>query len=78
MLRFSLLMLEADMRTSFHHQSEAQHPKSSAIHKCAGRLPHLMTPNVWTGRASQEAFGDGEVGLALMYPASLWSFCSGP
>ena len=29
------------MRTSFHHQSEAQHPKSSAIHKYAGRLPHL-------------------------------------
>jgi hypothetical protein len=23
-------------------------------------------------------FGDGEVGLALMYPASLWSFSSGP
>ena len=32
------------MRTSFHHQPEAQHPKSSAIHKYAGRLPHLMTP----------------------------------
>ena len=31
--------------TSFHHQSEAQHPKSSAIHKHAGRLPHLMTHN---------------------------------
>ena len=29
------------MRTSFHHQPEAQHP--SAIHKYAGRLPHLMT-----------------------------------
>ena len=29
------------MLTSFHHQSEAQHPKSSAIHKYAGRLPHL-------------------------------------
>ena len=29
------------MRTSFHHQPEAQHPKSSAIHKYAGRLPHL-------------------------------------
>jgi hypothetical protein len=27
--------------TSFHHQPEAQHPKSSAIHKLAGRLPHL-------------------------------------
>jgi hypothetical protein len=29
------------MRTSFHHQPEAQHPKSPAIHKLAGRLPHL-------------------------------------
>src|SRR6516164_21465 len=29
------------MRTSFHHQPEAQHPKSSAIHKKTGRLPHL-------------------------------------
>src|SRR5712691_4888176 len=36
-----LLMLEAVTRTSFHHQPEAQHPKSSAIHKNAGRLPHL-------------------------------------
>jgi hypothetical protein len=30
------------MRTSFHHQPEAQHPNSSAIHKLAGRLPHLL------------------------------------
>ena len=30
------------MRTSFHHQPEAQHPKSSAINKPAGRLPHLV------------------------------------
>jgi hypothetical protein len=29
------------MRTSFHHQPEAQHPISSAIHKLEGRLPHL-------------------------------------
>src|SRR4030095_5255510 len=28
-------------RTSFHHQPEAQHPKSLAIHKNAGRLLHL-------------------------------------
>jgi hypothetical protein len=32
------------MRTSFHHQPEAQHPKSLAIHKLAGRLPHLLGP----------------------------------
>jgi hypothetical protein len=37
-----------------------------------------VDPYVWTGRASQEAFGDDEVGLALMYPASVWSFGSGP
>ena len=30
------------MRTSFHYQPEAQHPKFSAIHKIAGRLPHLL------------------------------------
>jgi hypothetical protein len=30
------------MWTSFHHQPEAQHPKSSAFHKLAGRLPHLL------------------------------------
>jgi hypothetical protein len=41
------------MRTSFHHQSEAQHPKSSAIHKYAGRLPHLMTDAV----DSKDRFG---------------------
>jgi hypothetical protein len=28
--------------TSLNHQPEAQHPKSSAIHKNAGRLPHLL------------------------------------
>ena len=30
------------MRTSFHHQPEAQHPKSPAIETPAGRLPHLL------------------------------------
>jgi hypothetical protein len=34
------------MRTSFHHQSEAHHPKSSAIYKSAGRLPHLWVDTV--------------------------------
>jgi hypothetical protein len=28
--------------TPFHHQPEAQHPKFLAIHKNAGRLPHLL------------------------------------
>jgi len=30
------------MRTSFHHQPEAQHPNSSAVHKLVGRLTHLL------------------------------------
>src|SRR6516225_2584641 len=34
------------LRTSFHHQPEAQHPKSSAIHNNAGRLPHLLAHRV--------------------------------
>jgi hypothetical protein len=34
--------LRPHLRTSFHHQPEAQHPKYSAIHKNAGRLPHLL------------------------------------
>jgi hypothetical protein len=33
------------MRTSFHHQPEAQHPKSPAIYTPAGRLPHLWVKN---------------------------------
>src|SRR5664280_643027 len=33
------------MRTSFHHQPEAQHPKSPAIETPAGRLPHLSATN---------------------------------
>ena len=39
------------MRTSFHHQPEAQHPKSPAIETPAGRLPHLMNGQSGTGRA---------------------------
>ncbi|HKD75112.1 MAG TPA: hypothetical protein VKB76_06430, partial [Ktedonobacterales bacterium] len=34
-------MLEAAHTDLVSHQPEAQHPKSSAIHKYAGRLPHL-------------------------------------
>jgi hypothetical protein len=33
------------MRTSFHHQPEAQHPHSPAINTPAGRLPHLLHTN---------------------------------
>src|SRR5262249_38718624 len=42
------------LRTSFHHQPEAQHPKSSAIHKNAGRLPHLLAQSgQWRGDQAQ-------------------------
>jgi hypothetical protein len=37
------------MRTSFHHQPEAQHPKSPAIETPVGRLPHLWSASS-TGR----------------------------
>jgi hypothetical protein len=37
-----LACLRPHLRTSFHHQPEAQHPKNFTIHKNAGRLPHLL------------------------------------
>ena len=41
------------MRTSSHHQPEAQHPKSPAIETPAGRLPHLLDKS---GHIAQRAF----------------------
>ena len=41
----ALLLLMLGARTTvtlFHHQPEAQHHKSPAINKPAGRLPHLL------------------------------------
>src|SRR6516164_9144722 len=52
MLRFSFRCLRPHLRTSFHHQPEAQHPKYSAIHKNAGRLPHLLM--LWTAPAPRD------------------------
>ena len=46
------------MRTSFHHQPEAQHPKSPAIETPAGRLPHLIG---WSPELCAEV-GDGVKG----------------
>jgi hypothetical protein len=34
-------------RTSFHHQPEAQHPKSSAIHKLAADYPIYYDPSLF-------------------------------
>src|SRR5436190_20389668 len=39
MLRFSFCCLRPCSRTSFHHQPEAQHLKSSAIHKLPADYP---------------------------------------
>jgi hypothetical protein len=39
------------MRTSFHHQPEAQHPKSSAIHKLPADYP------IYRGRFAQHMLG---------------------
>jgi hypothetical protein len=38
------------MRTSFHHQPEAQHPKFFSYPQAAGRLPHL-----WGGKRTSLA-----------------------
>src|SRR6516165_1488090 len=38
----SFLCLRPSPRTSFHHQPEAQHPKSSAVHK----LGRPITPSI--------------------------------
>ena len=55
------------MRTSFHHQPEAQHPKSSAIHKLPGRLPHL------SGCAKRTY--DPEPGTAVIDPGCVETQC---
>jgi hypothetical protein len=47
------------MRTSLNHQPEAQHPKSSAIHKLAGRLPHLFPKATVSRREAPRRFGLG-------------------
>jgi hypothetical protein len=41
------------MRTSFHHQPEAQHPKFFSYPQAAGRLPHL-----WGGKRTTSAQGE--------------------
>jgi hypothetical protein len=41
------------MRTSFHHQPEAQHPHSPAIYTPVGRLPHLLSNSVQILRCSE-------------------------
>jgi hypothetical protein len=47
-------MLEAVTRTSFHHQPEAQHPKSSAIHKLGRPItPSFGEKRTSTGRQSR-------------------------
>jgi len=62
--------LRPQMRTSFHHQPEAQHPKSPAIETPAGRLPHLCANNDrFAPQKSSELF-------TLGFPASCHSVMS--
>ena len=61
-----LLMLEAlPTVTSFHHQPEAQHPISSAIHKNAGRLPHLLARGEATTQRDLLPLGEGVRSVAV-------------
>jgi len=48
------------MRTSFHHQPEAQHPKSSAIHKLPADYPICW---VTCGRRHGKSFFDVSAAL---------------
>ena len=55
-------MLEAAQRgPRFQHQPEAQHPKSPAIHKLAGRLPHLCRASAWSRVLTSEKPSIAEV-----------------
>ena len=45
------------MRTSFHHQPEAQHPKIFSYPQAAGRLPHLSGAFL----TSDDAGGNGNL-----------------
>src|ERR1700731_187231 len=54
-------------------RSEADMPRASG----AGRSDE-NDPTVWSGRAVQEVSSTWLKGLALLYPASDWSVCSGP
>src|SRR5262249_16795724 len=69
MLRFSFSSFSPLPRTSLHHQPEAQHPKSSATHNIAGRLPHLSgVERTWPARslhrhyAPSSNIGAGDMG----------------
>jgi hypothetical protein len=65
MLRFSFSCLRPQTPTSFHHQPEAQHPKSSAIYKSAGRLPHLWVILQHT-RATPERSPEADIELSCV------------
>ena len=41
------------MRTSFHHQPEAQHPKFFSYQQAAGRLPHLWVNHGLAGQGQR-------------------------
>jgi hypothetical protein len=65
------------MRTSFHHQPEAQHPKSPAIETPAGRLPHLIaTPVIAAAGIGWHNTGEFEVSFSKEW-ISNWRFPDG-
>ena len=68
--------ITADAKKALANQEPSTHGTKRTYSIAAAMS--VNDPNVWTGRASQECFGYGEVGLALIYPACLWSLCSGP
>jgi hypothetical protein len=57
--------------TSFHHQPEAQHPKSSAIHKNAGRLPHLWVDAVEKGLRTSPNSDSGDSAITALEAAMM-------
>jgi len=65
------------LRISFHHQPKAQHPKSSAINKLVGRLPHL-SERKRTSRGDRERVAMTRTGLhtvavaLMMVSTSRW------
>jgi hypothetical protein len=62
--------LRPHLRTSFHHQPEAQHPKYSAIHNNAGRLPHLLTQSEHSVLRIVATQNDGRTHFAGWSPLS--------
>jgi hypothetical protein len=55
--------------TPFHHQPEAQHPKSSSYPQGAGRLPHLLGVKRASGFNDVMSASDPKRTLTTIAPA---------